>query len=83
MVDSNAPYMGFAYEGMDRCKEAIAKSFNNKQNDYMEIWETIDKRWKMSHSHLHVAACYLDPRLFGIQRHNDAEVMSGLYATIE
>lgn len=83
MVDSDAPSMGFVYEGMDCCKEAIAKSFNNVQNDYMEIWEIIDERWKMLHSHLHAATCYLDPRLFGIQRNNDAEVMSGLYAAIE
>ena len=75
--------LGFVYEGMDRCKESIAKSFNNVENDYMEIWEMIDKRWKMLHSPLHAAACYLDPRLFGIQRHNDAEVMSGLYDAIE
>jgi hypothetical protein len=27
MVDSDTPSMGFVYEGMDRCKEAIAKSF--------------------------------------------------------
>ena len=26
---------------------------------------------------------FKDPRLFGIQRHNDAEVMSGLYDAIE
>ena len=37
----------------------------------------------MLHSPLHVVACYLDPRLFGIERNNDAKVMSGLYATIE
>ena len=83
MVDSDTPSMGFVYEGMDCCKESIAKSFNNVENEYMEIWEMIDKRWKMLHSPLHAAACYLDPRLFGIQRHNDAEVMSGLYDAIE
>jgi hypothetical protein len=31
------------------------------------------------HSLLHVAACYLDPILFGVARHQDEEVMSGLY----
>jgi hypothetical protein len=83
MVDSDTPSMGFVYEGMDRCKEAIAKSFNNVENEYMEIWEVIDERWKMLHSPLHAATCFLDPRLFGIERRNDAEVMSGLYAAIE
>jgi hypothetical protein len=37
----------------------------------------------MLHSPLHVIACYLDPRLFGLERSNDAEVMSGLYTAIE
>ena len=83
MVDSDTPCMGFVYEGMDRCKEAIAKSFNNVENEYMEIWEVIDERWKMLHSPLHAAACYLDPRLFGIERNDDAEVMNGLYEAIE
>jgi len=83
MVDSDTPSMGFVYEGMDRCKEAIAKSFNNVENEYMDIWRIIDERWKMLHSPLHAAACYLDPRLFGIERNDDVEVMSGLYAAIE
>jgi hypothetical protein len=37
IVDSDTPSMGFVYEGMDRCKEAIAKSFDNVKNEYMEI----------------------------------------------
>ena len=65
MVDSNNPSMGFVYEGMDHCTEAIEKYFNNMENEYKEIWEVIDERWKMLQSPLHAAACYLDPRLFG------------------
>lgn len=37
MVDSDTPSMGFVYEGMDRAKEAIAKSFNNEENEYIAI----------------------------------------------
>jgi hypothetical protein len=37
----------------------------------------------MLHSPLHATTCYLDPRLFGLERSNDVEVMSGLYTTIE
>eukprot|EP00253_Pinus_taeda_P017432 PITA_17432 len=70
-------------EGMDRAKEAIAKSFNNEENEYIAIWEMIDERWKMLHSPSHAAACYLDPRLFGIERTNDVEVMNGLYDAVE
>eukprot|EP00253_Pinus_taeda_P032068 PITA_32068 len=83
MVDSDTPSMGFVYEGMDHAKEAIAKSINNEENEYIAIWEMIDERWKMLHSPLHAAACYLDPRLFGIERTNDAEVMNGLYDAVE
>jgi len=83
MVDGDKPCMGFVYEGMDRCKEAIASAFDNMEADYQEIWEVIDRRWKMMHSPLHAAACYLDPRLFGVSRHQDEEVMSGLYETID
>jgi hypothetical protein len=51
--------------------------------NYQEIWEVIDQRWKMMHSPLHAIGCYLDPRLFGISRHQDDEVMSGLYEAID
>jgi len=37
MVDSDTPSMGFVYEGMDCAKEAIAKSFNNEENEYIAI----------------------------------------------
>jgi hypothetical protein len=35
------------------------------------------------HSPLHVASCYLDTRLFGISRHQDDKVMSGLSEAID
>jgi hypothetical protein len=37
----------------------------------------------MMHSPLYALACYLDPRLFGVSRHQDEEVMSGLYEAID
>jgi hypothetical protein len=37
----------------------------------------------MMHSPLHATICYLDPRLFGVSRHQDEEVMSGLYEAID
>lgn len=75
--------MGFVYESIAHCKETIASAFNNMEADYQEIWDLIDQRWKMMHSPLHATACYLDPRLFGLQRHRDEEVMSGLIQAIE
>eukprot|EP01018_Ginkgo_biloba_P028623 Gb_39349 [translate_table: standard] len=73
LVDSDTPCMGFIYEGMERCKEAIARVFNN----------VIDFRWKMMHISLHATTCYLDPRAFGFKRNGDKEIMSGLYEEIK
>jgi hypothetical protein len=42
MVDGDKPCMGFVYEGMDCCKEAIASVFDNMEVDYQEIWEVVD-----------------------------------------
>eukprot|EP00253_Pinus_taeda_P016211 PITA_16211 len=83
MVDGDKPCMGFVYESLDRCKEAITAAFNNVEADYKEIWDLIDHRWKMMHSPLHAAACYLDPILFGLPTHKDEEIMNGLIESIE
>jgi hypothetical protein len=45
---------------LDCCKEAIAKFFNDVENEYMEIWEVIDEIWKMLHSSLHATTSYSD-----------------------
>eukprot|EP01018_Ginkgo_biloba_P026413 Gb_24593 [translate_table: standard] len=83
LVDSDTPCMGFVYEGMERCKEAIARVFNNVIDDYKLVWNMVDFRWKMIHIPLHAAACHLDPRSFGFKRNGDKEIMSGLYEAIE
>lgn len=68
---------------MDRCKESIAKAFDDVVADYEPIWNIVDRRWKMLHTPLHATGCYLDPRLFGIDITKNDEVMGGLYAAIE
>eukprot|EP00253_Pinus_taeda_P024244 PITA_24244 len=83
MVDGDKPCMGFVYEIIDHCKETITSGFNNVDADYQEIWDLIDQRWKMMHSPLHAAECYLDPILFGLPRHRDEDVMNGLIQAIE
>ncbi|XP_059068341.1 uncharacterized protein LOC131059865 [Cryptomeria japonica] len=50
--------------------------------EYMEIWETVDSRWKMMHTPLHAAACYLEPKLFHIDRQANPEIMPGFYEAI-
>eukprot|EP01018_Ginkgo_biloba_P035773 Gb_37474 [translate_table: standard] len=83
LVDGDTPFMDFNYEGMERSKEAIAKAFNNAIDDYKLIWNLVDFRWKIMHIHFHAAACYLDPKSFGLKRNGDKEIMSGLYEVIE
>eukprot|EP01018_Ginkgo_biloba_P023906 Gb_12603 [translate_table: standard] len=83
LVDGYTPCMGFIYDGMECCKDLIARVFNNVVDDYKLIWNMVDFRWKMMHSPLHEAACYLYPRIFGLKRNVDKKIMSGLYAVIE
>eukprot|EP01018_Ginkgo_biloba_P032593 Gb_24516 [translate_table: standard] len=83
LVDNDTPCMSFVYEGMERCKEAIARVFNNVIDDYKLIWNMVDFRWKMMHGPLHATTFYLDPRSFGLKRNGDKEIMSGLYEAIE
>ncbi|XP_059069351.1 uncharacterized protein LOC131859518 [Cryptomeria japonica] len=82
MVDGDKPCLGMLYESMDRCKEAIQRALNNVDAEYMEIWAAVDSRWKMMHTPLHAAACYLEPKLFHIDRQADFEIMAGFYEAI-
>ncbi|GLJ32777.1 hypothetical protein SUGI_0660020 [Cryptomeria japonica] len=82
MVDGDTTCLGMLYESMDRCKESIQKALNNEEAEYMQIWETVDCRWKMMHTPLHVAACFLEPKLFASDRRGDNEIMAGLYQAI-
>jgi len=41
----NSPFMGFIYEGVDHCKESVASTFTNVEDEYKDIWEIM-------HSHL-------------------------------
>ena len=55
MIDGNKkPSMGYIYEATDRAKEAIAKSFLNKEENYEEVIKHIDTRWK----------CQLKPKIY-------------------
>eukprot|EP01018_Ginkgo_biloba_P025404 Gb_01386 [translate_table: standard] len=42
LVDGDNPCMGFIYNGMDHCKDAIARVFNNVVDDYKLIWDMVD-----------------------------------------
>eukprot|EP01018_Ginkgo_biloba_P026793 Gb_37513 [translate_table: standard] len=83
LVDGDTPCMDSIYDGMDHCKNAIARVFNNAVDDYKLIWNMVDFRWKMMHSPLHATTYYLDPKMFGLKRNGDKKIMSDLYAAIE
>ena len=82
MVDGDTPCLGMLYENMDRCKESIQRALKNVEAEYMEIWEAVDSRWKMMHTPLHAAACYLEPKLFCIDRQTGSKTMTRLYDAI-
>ncbi|TYK20918.1 hypothetical protein E5676_scaffold284G00600 [Cucumis melo var. makuwa] len=79
------PPMGYIYEAMDRAKETIAKSFNNNEEKYKDIFTIIDRRWELQlHRPLHAAGYYLNPSFYysnpSIQE--DDEIVNGLYSCI-
>ena len=44
MDGEKKPPMGYIYEAMDRAKKAIAKSFNDREEKYKDVFTIIDKR---------------------------------------
>ncbi|KAL6559467.1 hypothetical protein OROGR_004584 [Orobanche gracilis] len=80
------PAMGYIYEAMDRCKEAIMASFNHNEEKYLDIFKIIDNRWDCQlHQPLHAAGYYLNPEYFysGSDFTQDEEVMKGFYASLQ
>ncbi|XP_050937796.1 uncharacterized protein LOC103500453 [Cucumis melo] len=79
------PPMGYIYEAMDRAKEAIAKSFNNNEEKYKDIFIIIDRRWKLQlHRPLHAVGYYLNSSFFYLNSNiqEDDEIVYGLYSCI-
>lgn len=76
--------MGHIYETMDPVKETIKEEFNEKESQYMPLWQVIDEIWDGSlHSALHAAGYYLNPSLFySDDFHDDSEVAFGLLCCI-
>ncbi|XP_052622246.1 uncharacterized protein LOC128127634 [Lactuca sativa] len=77
--------MGYIYEAMDKAKEQIAYSFNNKFNEYKAFFKIIDDRWNCQlHQDLHATGHYLNLSIFynnpGVKE--DSEVIKGLMVCI-
>ncbi|XP_010480732.1 PREDICTED: uncharacterized protein LOC104759520 [Camelina sativa] len=80
------PAMGYIYKAMDRAKEAIARTFNGREEKYKDAFAIIDKRWDCQlHHPLHAAGYYLNPE-FQYNKESGVhceEVEKGFYNTIE
>lgn len=87
MVDGDKkPAMGYMYEAMDRAKEAIAKSFEMKEDEYEEAFQIIDLRWECQlHRPLHAAGYFLNPSIYykDPEQMSCQEVEDGLYECIK
>ncbi|XP_020082422.1 uncharacterized protein LOC109706033 [Ananas comosus] len=80
------PAMGYIYEAMDRAKEAIAKSFKEREEKYSEVFKIIDNRWQCQlHRPLHAAGHFLNPEFFysNFEIYGDEEIMTGLYQALQ
>ncbi|KAL8542938.1 hypothetical protein ACS0TY_003710 [Phlomoides rotata] len=80
------PAMGYIYKAMDRAKETIMKAFDNKEYEYRDAFEIIDKRWSCQlHKPLHAAGFFLNPEFFYKNGGDDvdSEVSKGFYDAME
>lgn len=66
LIDGNEkPAIGYLYKAMDKAKENIKTSLKNKISTYIPFTSIINVKWdKQLHSSLHVAGCYVNPRIF-------------------
>ncbi|KAH6797579.1 hAT dimerization domain-containing protein / transposase-like protein [Perilla frutescens var. hirtella] len=87
MVDGDKkPAMGYMYEAMDRAKEAIAKSFEMKQEEYEEAFKIIDHRWECQlYRPLHAAGYFLNLSIYykDPEKVSCPEVEDGSYECIK
>ncbi|GAB2299875.1 hypothetical protein Dimus_038588 [Dionaea muscipula] len=80
------PAMGYIYKAMDKAKETIIKSFNEREERFQTIVEIIDRRWSCQlHHPLHAAGYFLNPQYYyndpTIEQNED--IMVGLYKCVE
>ncbi|XP_057949057.1 uncharacterized protein LOC131144428 [Malania oleifera] len=65
IVEGDMPAMGYIYEGIERAKASIKAYYKGIEEEYLPIWDIIDRRWNMQfHSPLHAAAAFLNPSIF-------------------
>ncbi|XP_019180028.1 PREDICTED: uncharacterized protein LOC109174958 isoform X1 [Ipomoea nil] len=65
IVDGDMPAMGYIYEGIERAKMTIKSFYKDIEDNYVPLWDIIDRRWTLLlHSPLHAAAAFLNPSVF-------------------
>jgi len=77
--------MGYIYEAMEKVKETIMKSFNNKESKYSDIFTIIDNKWTCQlYRPLHAASHFLNPEFYysNPDMEFDIEITNGLYDCI-
>ena len=77
--------MGYIYEAMEKAKETIMKSFNNKESKYSDIFTIIDNRWTCQlHHPLHAVGHFLNPEFYysNSDMEFDIEITNELYDCI-
>jgi len=89
LVDGEKPAMGYLYEAMDRAKEAIWASYDDKGDDRFQrqllLWGVIDERWNNTlHRPIHAARLFLNPAFsYACGFDFDAEIMDGFLSCVQ
>ncbi|XP_019451757.1 PREDICTED: uncharacterized protein LOC109353851 [Lupinus angustifolius] len=76
---------GYVYEAMDKAKDTIIKTFNEKENKYKGVFKIIDEIWNCQlHRPLHAVGHMLNPEYYYANRSMefDPEIIGGLHACL-
>eukprot|EP00253_Pinus_taeda_P006458 PITA_06458 len=89
LVDGENPAMDYLYKAMDRAKEAIQASYDDKGDDGFQrqllLWGVIDERWNNAlHRSIHVAWLFLKLAFsYACGFVFDAEIMDGFLSYVQ
>jgi len=74
--------MSYIYEAMEKAKETVIKSFDDKESKYSDIFTIIDNRWTCQiHRPLHAVSHFLNLEFYysNPDMEFDIEITNGLY----
>ncbi|XP_070048411.1 uncharacterized protein [Nicotiana tomentosiformis] len=65
IMDGDMPAMAYMYDGVERAKMSIKAFYKDVDENFVPIWDIIDRRWStLLQSPLHAAAAFLNPSIF-------------------